>query len=86
MLAVKGMCYLAESYLNSRVRELDVALHFRKESVHTNPDVTGCYFLFLYNLCLMERFYLSVVADIIALQIFTDVENILVLVWCLNRN
>lgn len=87
MLKVKGMSYyLAESYLNSEVRDLDVALLFRRESVHTNPAAIGCYFYFYVMYACWRDFYLGVIADIIALQIVGTIENMLVLVWCLNRN
>lgn len=81
----KGMCYyLAESYLNSKVRDLDVALRFQRDSVHRSPDVFGCSFYF-YVTCWRD-FYPHVISGIIALQIFSTIENMLVLVCCLNRN
>lgn len=81
------MCYyLAELYLNSKVRVLDVALHFQREFVHMNPDAIGCYFCFYVMYACWKDFYLSVISDIIALQIYGTIGNMLVLVWHLNRN
>lgn len=77
---------MTESYLNAKIRHSDMASHFPRESVHTNPDVIGCYFYFYLMYACWRNFYLSVISDIITLQIFSTIENRLVLVWCLNRN
>lgn len=80
---------MTESYLNAKIRHSDMASHFQRESVHTNPHIwlhtdphtDGLLFLFLCNVCLLDIFFfLSVISDIITFQIFSTIENRLVLV------